>query len=43
MICSKSRVDAEIRKITDIFLRNGYPDNVVSSSIGSTLPKFDSV
>ena len=43
MICSKSRIDAEIKKITDIFLRNGYPDNIISSNIRSTISKFNSI
>ena len=43
MICSESRIDAEIKTFTDIFLRNGYPDNVISSSIRSTISKFNSI
>ena len=42
MIYSESRIDVEIKKITDIFLRNGYPDNVLSSSIRSMISKFNS-
>ena len=43
MICSKNRIDVKIKKITDIFLRNGCPDNIISTSIGSTISKFNSI
>ena len=43
IICSKSRIDAEIKKITDIVPRNGYSENVISSSIRSTISKFNSI
>ena len=42
MICSKSRIDAEIKKVS-IFLRNEYQENVISSGIGSTISKFNSI
>ena len=31
MICSTSRIDAEIKKVTEIFLKNGSPDNIIKS------------
>ena len=43
MICSKRRIDAEMKKVTDIFLRNGYPDNVISSSIRLTISQFNCI
>ena len=42
-ICSNSRINAETKKVTDIFRRNGYPDNVILSSIRSTISKFNSI
>ena len=33
MICSNNRIDAEIKNVTDIFLKNGYPDNVTFNYI----------
>ena len=39
MICSDSRIESKIKKVTDIFLLNGYPDNVSSNSMGSTIEK----
>ena len=43
MICSKNRIDSEIKMITNIFLRKEYPDNIISTSIGSTISKFNSI
>ena len=43
MICSKSRIDAESKKVSDIFLRNEYQDNVILSGIGSTISKCNSI
>ena len=28
MICSKSKLDSELEKLTKIFLENGYPEDV---------------
>ena len=30
MICSKSKLDSELEKLTKIFLENGYPEDVIS-------------
>ena len=41
LYCSDSRIESEIRKVTDIFLKNRYPDNVISNCMRSMIIKFN--
>ena len=41
MICSDSRIQSEIKKVTDIFPQTGYPHNVLWNCIRSTMEKFN--
>ena len=43
MICSKSRLHAELRKLKTIFLDNGYPEDVILSYTKEKIPSFSAV
>ena len=40
MICSKSKLDSELEKLTKIFLENGYPEDVISVYIKEKIGNF---
>ena len=40
MICSKSKLDSELEKLTKIFLENGYPEDVISVNIKEKIGNF---
>ena len=40
MICSKSKLDSELEKLTKIFLENGYPEDVISVYIKEKIGTF---
>ena len=40
MICSKSKLDSELEKLTKIFLENGYPEDVISVNIKEKIANF---
>ena len=39
-ICSECKIDNEVRAIRDIFIDNGYPEDVIDSNIKYTVTKF---
>ena len=39
-ICSECKIDNELKAIRDIFIDNGYPEDVIDSNIKYTLTKF---
>ena len=39
-ICSEYKIDNELRAIRDIFIDNGYPEDVIDSNIKYTVTKF---
>ena len=41
MICSESRLEIELKKITDIFLFDNYPEKVILSCIEFRISKFN--
>ena len=43
LICSNNQINAGIQKVTDIFLRNVYPENVLLSRIRSAISKFNTI
>ena len=40
LICSKSKLDSELEKLTKIFLENGYPEDVISVYIKEKIGNF---
>ena len=40
MICSKSKLDSELEKLTKIFLENSYPEDVISVYIKEKIGNF---
>jgi len=42
MICSKGKLDPELDKIFSILLENGYPENLIKSTIKRKLQKLNS-
>ena len=40
MICSKSKLDSELKKLTNIFLEYGYPEDVISVYIKEKIGNF---
>jgi len=42
MICSKGKLDPELDKILSILLENGYPENLIKSTIKRKLQQLNS-
>jgi len=42
MICSESTLDSEISKLHEIFIKNGYPENIVKKTIDTKMKSFAS-
>ena len=39
-ICSDGKIEEELKVIGELFLNNGYPEEVIDDNINSTVTKF---